>query len=362
MTADMTRMTGMQALFGAPGIFPLAADVAGNRVLLVRRAVEDMRGLAFHDPRTMGSSEANRITVDAEPLLREAANWPRISRIIFHTAFCVSTLLSRALDRLPGVHGWREPYFLLQIVEADAGAWSTPETRAAWLDLAFRLLDRGGSLGKVVVKAHDRVLPEAAVLLASNPDLRAVALYTDLDSFLLGAIKSAARRDWTAQSAKAVINQASAREGMGRELVHAFAARLDETPAAQGAFLWLFRIAMIADTLRRVGPDRLRIFDGGRLVGSRQEMLPEISKSLELPPPPPALFDDPLWQIHAKSQDVAMDAAAHDARQTELAERFREELGVGRLVVEDLLKAAPGLSANIQSRSGRLVFDPVDLI
>lgn len=119
---------------------------------------------------------------------------------IFHSANCGSTLLSRALD-LPGkTIGYREPYPLRQLGVEFASFPDEHTDLNAWnrrLRLVLALLGRRYSDVEIpIIKANipvNFILPE---LLEMLPDFRGVLLFSDLESFLVSALKSSERRRW----------------------------------------------------------------------------------------------------------------------------------------------------------------------
>lgn len=106
-------------------------------------------------------------------------------RLIFHSAFCASTLLCRAFDR-PGIAmGLSEPAILNDIVGIRRRKEVEPKGVAQLLDEAMRLLARPWAAGEaVVVKPSNILNPLAAAMLALRPEATAVLLYAPLPVFL----------------------------------------------------------------------------------------------------------------------------------------------------------------------------------
>lgn len=108
---------------------------------------------------------------------------------LFHSAFCGSTLLTRALS-VPGVAmGLSEPVVLNDMVGfRRRGAQPAAVARAA--DLSLRLLGRPFGPGEaVIVKPSNVVNPLAELLLAIERDARAVFLHAPLETFLISVAR-----------------------------------------------------------------------------------------------------------------------------------------------------------------------------
>ena len=98
-------------------------------------------------------------------------------RLLFHSAFCASTLLARAFDRPGLAMGLSEPVLLNDVVGwRRRGAAPAAVARAA--DLGLRLLARPFGPGEaVVIKPSNVVNPLAELLLAIERDAPALFLY-----------------------------------------------------------------------------------------------------------------------------------------------------------------------------------------
>lgn len=165
---------------------------------LVHRYVESDDAFRFiHLPR--GEHASHPFLIDSELGVRPTApDVPAQSLIdqprgrlhfLFHSAFCGSTLLARALSA-PGVAmGLSEPVVLNDVVGfRRRGAGPAAVARAA--DLSLRLLGRPFAAGEVVIVKPSNVLnPLAELLLKIEPDARAVFLYAPLETFLVSVAR-----------------------------------------------------------------------------------------------------------------------------------------------------------------------------
>ncbi len=123
--------------------------------------------------------------------------------LIFHTAFCGSTLLSRCLDIEGRSLALREPFLLHQLslikrsLPCRFGVEGMPATEAAPLAVVQKLLGRTfGEREKPLIKPSDACVNVAPDLLRLVPASRAILLYSDLESFILAMLRREDRREF----------------------------------------------------------------------------------------------------------------------------------------------------------------------
>ena len=108
---------------------------------------------------------------------------------LFHSAFCGSTLLTRALSA-PGVAmGLSEPAILNDVVGFRRRG-AAPAAVARTADLALRLLGRPFAPGEaVIVKPSNILNPMAELLMALQDQGQALFLYAPLETFLISVAR-----------------------------------------------------------------------------------------------------------------------------------------------------------------------------
>ena len=104
---------------------------------------------------------------------------------LFHTSFCCSTLLARALHVGPAQVVLREPLVLRRLGDARRAGWPVDEFVAPAVALLGRPWEPGGS---VIVKPTHAALGLASALLAASA-APAIFLTSSLDDFLVSNIK-----------------------------------------------------------------------------------------------------------------------------------------------------------------------------
>ena len=136
------------AFIADPAWTPHRYDAAQDTLAFARLPRETQRALPFLDPRYVKPELVSApIPVSALQTFADALSTPPL-HFIFHTAFCGSTLLTRALDA-PGVSmGLKEPSVLVDIAAAWRREGATPKLDAV-LATTLRLLARPFAPGEI---------------------------------------------------------------------------------------------------------------------------------------------------------------------------------------------------------------------
>lgn len=307
-----------------PTWLPHSYDARRDTLVFAHLPRETQRQMVFLDPRFMprdSKSEPAPITALGADAIRQQAG---PLHFIFHTGFCCSTLLARALD-IPGVSmGIKEPSILASFAEYWSNSRRTPgafEALTVTLDLLSRPLTRGEAQ---IVKPSTVVNHITPQLLHARPDAKAIVLFSSLDSFL-----------------RAIVRRGLDGRIFARELFHQFAPVIpldegfsDEDPmlladlqiAAQA---WLMQAAFMDSLAKRFGTSRVRVLDGNTLLANPMgtlcaigaffnlDMAPEIARSV---------VDGPVFQEHAKEFGRPFNAEEQRAQFDQAGVMHREEL------------------------------------
>ncbi len=182
-----TPVTTLDDLLNDPQWFPATLTDENNTLLFGRVTREGLSGEAFLDQRMAESvSEWQRVPV--KDVLAAALNAPeKPPSFIFHSAFCCSTLMARALDQSGTALSLKEPDALM----GAGNSWRTPSSQsnaAAITRAAVVLLARRFSTAESIVikptNAANNLLPHVVAMGAPT-----LLLYGDLRSFLISVIK-----------------------------------------------------------------------------------------------------------------------------------------------------------------------------
>ncbi|TPE58672.1 hypothetical protein FJQ54_16620 [Sandaracinobacter neustonicus] len=158
-------------------------DAVGDRFQFVRVPREQHRAIPFLTDENLPAAKSPFVLGRAAALA--AAIPPAPLRYIFHSAFCCSTLLVRALDREGVAMGLSEPVLLNDIVGWRHRGPVEGARVAMVLDQGLNLLARPWQPGEaVVIKPSNLVNPLAPAMLGMRPETRALLLHAPLEDFL----------------------------------------------------------------------------------------------------------------------------------------------------------------------------------
>ncbi|MFN8640536.1 MAG: hypothetical protein U0802_02305 [Candidatus Binatia bacterium] len=297
-------------LMNGPTLYPVSLDFERRTATVVAVTRERFCEVGFHGPRNLDPDGAGA-RYDLSALLADPPvpdpDAPPLHYVL-HMGLCCSTLLGRALDRLPGVFCLREPTALNELTmwierahdaAGHASPWQASAEAEPWLRLLHFLLQRGyrGGRGNVV-----KTLPQTALiapwLLERDERSRALYLYVDPTTFLCQTLRSRRRRTWVRGCLR--FSHADWRASYDT---------LSDCEAA--AMTWATRMEQYRRLRRGPFGARVRRLDGGRLVVDRAPAFGEAVAALALPCDANDLarvLADPLWAAHAKGPARAYDA------------------------------------------------------
>jgi len=197
-------------------------------------------------------------------------------RMIFHSAYCCSTMLARAFD-IPGTSfGLKEPQILndvsgLQLRRGD------PRQVAAAMDIALLLLARPFGPGEVnVIKPSNLTNPMIPLVVAMRPEVRGLLLHAPLEVFLASiARKEIEGRAWVRELMWKLI-----RLGMLERFGFTEEELYRQTDLQVAALGWVAQQALFADAARR--HSGLRSLDSEKLVSEPAECLRALGGLFEI--------------------------------------------------------------------------------
>jgi hypothetical protein len=240
-------------------------------------------------------------------------------RLILHSAFCCSTLLTRAFD-LPGTAmGISEPMILNDVIGI-ALRGADPRQVAAALDVALLLLARPLGVGEaMVIKPSNLFNPLAPLALKLQPNLRLLLLHAPLEDYL-GSVarKEIEGRAWVRELMWKLIRLGQAeRFGFSEEELYR------QTDLQVAALGWLAQQAGFAELVTQHSP-RVRVVDSVTLMQNPTAAMAALAKHFAIDLDAGAVASGPAFTRHSKD-GRAFDAAARDAERSEgLARHARE--------------------------------------
>jgi hypothetical protein len=214
--------------------------------------------------------------------------------MIFHSAYCCSTLLARAFD-IPGVSfGLKEPQILNDIVGLQLRR-GDPRQVAAAADISLALLSRPlAGHESNVIKPSNLINPLIPLVTAMRPSVRGVLLHAPLDVFLASiARKEIEGRAWVRELMWKLISLGQAqRFGFTDEDLYR------QTDLQVGAVGWLAQHAIFAETAKQ--SPHFRTLDSETLVAQPIECLKALQDLFELTFDPEAVVAGPAFRTHSK--------------------------------------------------------------
>jgi hypothetical protein len=217
---------------------------------------------------------------------------------IFHSAYCCSTMVTRAFD-IPGwAMGLKEPVILNDIVGWRRRGGEGPDM-ACVLEDTLTLLARPFSSGEaIIVKPSNIVNALASAILTLRPDAHALLLHTPLRNYL-GSIakKGMDGRLWARTLLMGLIDDRLVNLG--------YSARdyLGQTDLQVAAIGWLAQHALFTQLIKQFGGNRLRSLDSETLILNPANAMTELSAWFGLPMDRQRLdqiIDGPAFNSHSK--------------------------------------------------------------
>ncbi len=304
-----------------PRHFPVSYDASADAFCF---ASIDASTLAapFLDAR-MGDAWARKQALPmpgVDPSTTVAPAW------LFHTAFCCSTLLARALHAPPHAIALKEPHALTDLatlsLSPDPAASDRLGTR---IGEACHLLARPWApSGRVLIKptnAVNRLIPR---LLDATPDSRAVLLHGSLEEFLYSCLKKLPGAEqplrWMVQY---LLPGTQLQQALGVSPTHPF------NPVESSVLVWHAQVERYADALVNDPRDRLRSLDMTRLLDDPPAMVAAVAGWLGLDTGEDDMgqaFDARVEAVFTRNSKDPGRQYGPDTRARERAE-LRERLG-----------------------------------
>lgn len=300
--------------------FPVDLDVAGLRLHFLPLTEQAVASAPFLDQRMdLPWAEAAAVPVDA--LFGEAiAPAAEPTGLLFHTSFCCSTLLARALHRGPATTVLREPLVLRRLADARFAGIAIDRLLPPVTALLVRPWTPGGA---VLIKPTHAALALGADLLALLPAARALVLTSTLEDFLLSNLKKTAE---TQAKVPALVERAMA----AGDLVDRLGPQAFDPPdfLATVALQWAGQQEVIGAWLMGEHAARLKVLQERALLAAWPDSVLEVADWLAWPDDRDALraHAERIGQRHAKADQRAFDAASREREADWLRAQYRAEI------------------------------------
>ena len=233
---------------------------------------------------------------------------------LFHSGYCCSTLLARAVDRPGWAMGLKEPVILNDLIGWRRRGGKGPDM-ASVLDDALTLMARPFGPGEaVVVKPSTAANALAPAILTLRPDARAILMYAPLRAYLASiAKKGIDGRLWVRTLLTGMMEDNLLRFG--------FTARdhVMHTDLQVAAIGWLAQQQLYASLIAMHGAERVRTLDSTHLMADPATAMRALSALFGQPLTDndiAAVVSGPAFTRHSKSGGsfgAADRAAEHEA-------------------------------------------------
>jgi hypothetical protein len=316
----MSTAPEFAAIARDPLWLPHRYDELEDAVHFLRLTREQHRGVTFITDEHL-PADAQRLVIrrsDATAGLAPAAP----VHFVFHSAYCCSTLIARALDVEGVATTLKEPVILNDMV-----GWKRRGAEARQLgmvvDDVLTLLAQPFEPGEAVVIKPSNLLNVLAMgMLGLRPDSRALLLHAPLPDFLASVAKKGLwGRRWVRELFIALL--AHGIVDLGLEEKH----YLDLTDLQVAAAGWLAQHALFMRMIAQFGPTRVRTIDSATLLARPGEAMAGLSDLFGLGLAPPAI--DALvagaFGRHSKF-DAEFTSADREAEQRDTAQSHGDEI------------------------------------
>ncbi len=339
----MASAPGLAAIAADPAWLPNRFDESQDSIHFVRLSREEHRAVTFITDEYIAAAAPRLVLGRGD--VAAASGPPGPIHFIFHSAYCCSTMLARAVD-IDGVSmGLKEPMILNDMV-----GWrrrgAEPRALAGVLDDVLALLARPFSPGEAVVVKPSNVLNGIApAMLGARPQSRAILLHAPLPDFLRSiARKGLWGRRWVSELFIGQLSDGIVDLGLDEQHY------LDLTDLQVAAAGWLAQQAVFARLVERFGAERVRTLDSATLTARPGETMARLSDLFGLGLGEPAIeriVAGPAFTSHSKS-NAGFSAADRLAEQRDAAETHADEIDKVAVWTE-AVAAAAGLPPQLKA-------------
>jgi hypothetical protein len=299
--------------------FPESYDSDRNEFRFVSADRETIASQTFLDGR-WNRTRARHTTAAIESILDNVPREKPRLNFIWHTGFCCSTLLAKALDRRGVNLSLCEPQIVVEIADAKRAG----KPRDALPALVFRLLARGFSPQECVTLKPAPAANCLAREAAASTDGKMLFLYSDCRSFLVSITKMGE------EGRKYVRRMFLAIAGDGHDQVRWQAGKLlSLSDLEMAATVWHMQIVEMRRHWQMLGAARAASLNCDALLANPVEVLSGLDTFFELGVGQQALAEvasGPLFRRNAKTAEASFDANTRREEHARIAESLGGDL------------------------------------
>jgi hypothetical protein len=332
----------LKDVISSPEWVPHTFDVQGANLTFVHVPRDARSDLMFLSDEHFAGNYP-KIAFPADAVAAQAASVETAPiHFIFHTSYCCSTLLAKALD-VPGTSMvLKEPDVLINLANRLIRSDDPGNRQRA--ELVLKLLERPFDPNEaVIVKPTNFANRLVDTVLAQRPSSRAVLLYSDVETFLRSLLK---RGMFGRIFGRRLFTQLSGWSPM--EFGYRPDELLQQTDVQIAALAWLMQIAHFDLIARAFGPQRVMVIDSANLLANPEAVLGEVQSLFGLGldgDAISAIASGPVFSRHSKFADRDYDAASRAEEHEAASKVHSEELG---MVVQWLQAVAAEIGAPLR--------------
>jgi hypothetical protein len=316
----------LDELLGDPCWFPTALDSGAGTIRFGHIDRDTLASESFLDERMHGAItrwESASLSAVVSALESEQRKAPPF---VFHTAFCCSTLLARALDQ-PGVaFALKEPDILMSLANAlrvDEQLQQSPARMSALVRTVFGLLGRRFTADELVLikptNSANNLIPYAV-----ETGARVILLYGGLRDYLISVLKKG-------EACKSFVRQqynifALDPKGLGA-IPQRQAVAFTDLQAC--AMVWRHQMELFQRVLSSAPQGQVASLEFTSLLDAPAAVLGEVARHLELDHSEAALESVACGEIFSKNSKFADQEYSADQREQDaslIGERYAEAL------------------------------------
>lgn len=322
---------------------PNRYDESQDLIHFVRLTREEHRAVTFITDEYI-RPDAPRLVLNRSDVMA-AAGPPAPLHFIFHSAYCCSTVLARAVDIEDVSMGLKEPLILNDLV-----GWrrrgADPRQVGAMADAILTLLARPFAPGEAVVVKPSNVLNGLApAVLALRPRSNAILLHAPLADFLGSVAKKGLwGRRWVRELFIGQLRDGIVDLGLDE---HQY---LDLTDLQIAAASWLAQHRLFSLLVEKFGPKRVRVLDSTILTARPEAVMAGLSGLFGLGLDEAGIekaVAGPAFTTHSKSM-AGFGAADRLAEQRDAASIHADEIGKVSIWAQAVADSA-GVSMRIEA-------------
>lgn len=253
--------------------FPVDLGVRTRAFLFLRIEEDTLDSTPFIDHRIAAPIDrADRIPADRIVVERDDSvptGW------LWHTSYCGSSLLARALHAMPGQVSLKEPLILRRLGDAREKGFDLTDTPQLSARLLARPWHPGGG---VLIKPTHAALNVAVELMHALPASRALLLHSELEDFLLrNVLKGPTTQARIGLAAERALRATSFLQRLPREAAH------PPDIVCAAALQWAAQRELALDVIEAVGGSRMRTLGAARLYADVAGVAQRVQQWLGLP-------------------------------------------------------------------------------